>query len=304
MDKFDAMQRFVQVAQSGSFTQAAERLGLPKSSVSQAVTQLEKHLGTRLFHRSTRSVTLTPDGEHYLPQALQLLAELDALDSQFHRSPEQIEGTLRIDMPSRFATSIVLPNLNSWIERYPQVKLKISSSDARVNMVKEGIDCVVRVGTLSDSTLIARPLTHLDVYNLVSPGYIKQFGKPETLAQLSRHRLIDYSSSLSDAPSCFEYEDGAQTRHIDMPSALTVSGTEAYLSACLAGLGIAQIPCSGIEPYLARGELLRILPDAQCAAMPVNLLYPSRRQLPKRVSLFMDWLKDTVDKHMDSLEKV
>lgn len=171
MDKFDAMQRFVQVAQSGSFTQAAERLGLPKSSVSQAVTQLEKHLGTRLFHRSTRSVTLTPDGEHYLPQAQQLLAELDALDSQFHRSPEQIEGTL------------------------------------------------------SDSPLIARPLTHLDVYNLVSPGYIRQFGKPESLAQLSRHRLIDYSSSLGNAPSCFEYEDGTETCYIEMPSALTVNGT-------------------------------------------------------------------------------
>lgn len=294
MDKFEAMQRFVLVAQSGSFTKTADVLGLPKSSISSAIQGLEKSLGTRLFHRSTRSVTLTQDGEHYLPQCLALLAELDAMSSQFQNAPENIRGILRVDMPSRFASTIVLPNLSEFFEKYPNIQLKISSADYRIDLIRESIDCVVRVGELDDSSLIARPLTHYRSVNCVSPSYAQQFGMPASLSDLSQHKLIDYSHALGHADAKFEYVENGKIKQLSMPSSLAVNGTDTYLSACLSGLGIAQIPFTGAERFLAEGQLIQVLPEYEAEPMPVSLLYPSRRQVSKRLTVFMEWLQEKV----------
>ena len=291
MDKFDAMQRFVLVAQSGSFTKAADALGLPKSSISSAVQGLEKSLGTRLFHRSTRSITLTQDGETYLPQCQALLAELDTVGSQFQRNPNDVRGVLRIDMPSRFASTVVMPHLADFIEHYPNIRLKISSADYRVDPIKEGIDCVIRVGELDDSSLIARPLTQYRSLNCVSPHYAEQHGVPRTLGDLANHKLIEYSHTLGNLDAQFEYMEGEKVKQEPMPSSLAVNGTDAYLNACLFGLGIAQIPAIGVESLIKEGSLIAILPQYEAEPMPVSLLYPSRRQPPKRLVVFMDWLQ-------------
>jgi len=296
MDKFDAMQRFVLVAQSGSFTKAAETLGLPKSSISQAIQGLEKSLGTRLLHRSTRSVVLTQDGETYLPQCQALLAELDAMSGQFQRHQDTIRGVLRVDMSSRFASTVVLPNLSDFLTKYPNIQLKISSSDHRVDPVKEGIDCVVRTGELNDSSLVARTLSHYRSINCVSPSYVEKFGIPLTLDDLANHQLIDYSHTLGNLEAQFEYMEQGVVKHHIMPSSLAVNGTDAYLSACLSGLGIAQIPTIGVEDWIAKGQLIHILPQYEAEPMPVSLLYPSRRQPPKRLSVFMSWLEEVVTK--------
>ncbi|PJE55956.1 LysR family transcriptional regulator [Marinomonas sp. BSi20584] len=291
MDKFEAMQRFVLVAQFGSFTKAADALGLPKSSISSAIQGLESELGTRLFHRSTRSITLTQDGETYLPQCQVLLAELDALGSQFQRNPDDVRGVLRVDMPSRFATTVVIPHLSDFLEKYPNIRLKISSADYRVDMIKEGIDCVIRVGNLDDSSLIARPLTQYRSLNCVSPSYAEQFGIPQTIEELANHKLIEYSHSLGNLDAQFEYLEGDKVKQQSMPSSLAVNGTDAYLNACLSGLGIAQIPVIGAENFIEKGLLIPVLPQFEAEPMPVSLLYPSRRQPTKRLTVFMDWLQ-------------
>jgi DNA-binding transcriptional LysR family regulator len=293
MDKFEAMQRFLLVAQFGSFTKAADALGLPKSSISSAVQGLENELGTRLLHRSTRSITLTQDGETYLPQCQALLAELDALRSQFQRNPSDVRGILRVDMPSRFATTVVIPHLAEFLEKYPHIRLKISSADYRVDMIKEGIDCVIRVGNLDDSSLIARFLTQYKSLNCVSPSYVEKFGTPQTLAELSNHKLIEYSHSLGNLDAQFEYMEDGKVKQQSMPSSLAVNGTDAYLDACLSGLGIAQIPIIGAEDFIKKGLLIPILPQFEAEPMPVSLLYSSRRQPTKRLSIFMDWLQTT-----------
>lgn len=290
MDKFEAMQRFVLVAQFGSFTKAAEALGLPKSSVSSAVQGLESELGTRLLHRSTRSITLTQDGETYLPQCQALLANLDVLDSQFQREPSDVRGILRVDMPSRFASTVVIPRLAEFIEQYPNIRLKISSADYRVDMIKEGIDCVVRVGNLDDSSLIARHLTQYRSLNCVSPSYAEQFGIPQTIEELANHKLIEYSHSLGNLDAQFEYLEDGKVKQQSMPSSLAVNGTDAYLDACLAGLGIAQIPVIGAESFIEKGLLIPVLDQCEAEPMPVSLLYSSRRQPTKRLTVFMDWL--------------
>lgn len=290
MDKFEAMQRFVLVAQFGSFTKAAEALGLPKSSVSSAVQGLESELGTRLLHRSTRSITLTQDGENYLPQCQALLANLDVLDSQFQREPSDVRGILRVDMPSRFASTVVIPRLAEFIEQYPNIRLKISSADYRVDMIKEGIDCVVRVGNLDDSSLIARHLTQYRSLNCVSSSYAEQFGIPQTIEELANHKLIEYSHSLGNLDAQFEYLEDGKVKQQSMPSSLAVNGTDAYLDACLAGLGIAQIPVIGAESFIKKGLLIPVLDQYEAEPMPVSLLYSSRRQPTKRLTVFMDWL--------------
>ncbi len=227
MDKLEAMRRFVLVANSGSFTKAAESLGLPKSSISSAIQGLENSLGTRLLHRSTRSVRLTQDGEAYLPQCRNILAELDALESQFQHTRDEVKGVLRVDMPSRFASTVVLPHLHDFSQTYPRLQFKISSADHRVDLVKEGIDCAIRVGKLFDSSLIAKPLTRYRIINCVSPGYAQLYGVPDSLEALSRHRLIDYSPPLTAGDAIFEYIKNDQLHHYSMASSLAVNGTDA-----------------------------------------------------------------------------
>lgn len=294
MDKFEAMQRFVLVAQTNSFTRAAELLGLPKSSISSAIQALEQQLGTRLLHRSTRRITLTQDGESYLPQCQALLAELDALESQFQHQGEEVRGILRVDMPSRFASTVVLPHLHQWLDTYPNVRLQISCTDHDIDPVKEGVDCVIRVGTLIDSTLVARPLASYQLLNCASKRYLERFGVPKSLADLQRHRLIDYAQKIGDRPATFEYQENEEVRQLAMPSALSVNSTDAYLAACLSGLGIAQIPEIGIVDCLDSGALVSVLGQYTAEPMPVSLLYPSRRQISKRQTLFMDWLDTLV----------
>lgn len=294
MDRLDAMQRFIRVAELGSFTRAADSLGLPKSSVSGAVQRLENRLGVRLLHRNTRNVTLTEDGKVYLEKCRALFADLEEMDGQFQRRPEDINGTLRVDMPSSFASNTVIPRLPQFFDRYPNLKLEISSADHQVDLIAEGFDCVIRVGTLRDSSLIARPLARFKVFNCVSPSYIKKFGEPKTLESLASHRLIHYAQKLGSRPEGFEYIENENVRLLEMPGVVTVNGTESYLAACLAGLGIAQIPAVGVVDGIKQGRLISVLPDYLAEPMPANMVYSSRRNPSRRVRVFMDWLDDIV----------
>lgn len=295
MDRFDMLMRFNETARLGSFSGAAQVLGVPKSSVSQSISQLESQLGTRLLHRSTRSVRLTTDGEVFLPQCQALLAEWEALESQFIADPSLITGELRVDMPSRFATYFLMPRLNEFMSAYPHIKLKISSVDHQVNLVKEGFDCVIRVGDLRDSSLIAKPLFTYAMYNCLSQSYAQRHGIPQTLEDLKHHKLIEYSHSLSQGEGEFEYFNDGTLSSVMMPSVISVNSTEAYYSACTNGLGIAQIPLISEQRELRDAGLISVLPNFQAKPMPVNLLYVSRRQMPKRLRVFIEWLQQVVD---------
>ena len=301
MDKLEAMRRFMLVARTGSFTQAAEEAGLPKSSMSQAVQNLEKHLGSRLFNRSTRSLSLTSDGQAFFPECEAILAEVDSLEGRFQARHKQLRGDLRVDMPARFATTMVIPHLNDWFSRYPLINLKISSADYRVDLIKEGIDCVVRVGDLTNSDLVARPLTRYRLVNCVSQAYADNFGTPKNVSELQHHHLIDYSPGRGSGNAHFEYEEQGECKTVRVPTRLAVGGTEAYLAACLAGQGIAQLPAIGVISQLRAGQLIRVLKQAEPLAMPVNLLYASRRQRSPRINAFGDWLLQVIREEEASL---
>ena len=299
MDKIHAMQLFIRVAELESFTRAADTLGLPKGSVSRQIQALENHLGCRLLHRTTRRVLLTQDGMVYYERAKDLLSNLDELDSMFQSDPSSVSGRLRVDMPVAVARHVVIPRLPGFLQHYPGIELELSSSDRLVDVIREGFDCVVRVGTLKDSGLIARPLGKLSIINCASPAYLSRFGYPESLDDLSTHALVHYATTIGVRPPGFEVARENGTQWVKAGGILTVNSTETYHAACLAGLGIIQAPRVGVREALHSGKLVEILPQYRAEPMPVSLIYHHRRNLSRRVHLFMEWLTEVLQDYVD-----
>lgn len=299
MDKIHAMQLFVRVAELESFSRAAETLGLPRGSVSRQIQALEAALGARLLHRTTRRVQLTQDGLVYYERARDLLANLDELDGLFVQDPASVSGRLRVDMPVGVAKNQVIPRLPAFLQQYPGIEIELSSSDRLVDVVREGFDCVVRVGQLKESGLVARPLGKLTQVNCASPDYLARFGYPQTLEDLATHALVHYAANLGARPQGFEVWSDNETRWVKTGGVLTVNSTETYHAACLAGLGIIQVPRIGVAEALRSGALIEVLPQYRGAPMPVSLIYPHRRNLSRRVHLFMEWLGGVMKSYVD-----
>jgi DNA-binding transcriptional LysR family regulator len=300
MNPLDAMQIFLRVAELASFTRAADSLGIPKASASTAVQQLESMLGARLLHRTTRKVQLTQDGHAFYERSRDLLTDMDELQSMFQRGAQSLRGRLRVDMPSGVASRFVVPRLPDFMQAHPLIELELSSTDRRVDLVREGFDCVLRVGTLGDSSLIARPLGAFRIINCASPGYLEQHGTPKTLADLARHRLIHYVSTLGARSPGWEYPADNGYASLPMTGSITVNNSEAYTAACVAGLGLIQAPAAGLQPLIDRGRLVEVMPDCRAEPMPVALLYAHRRNLPRRVQVFMAWMAEVLAPHLDA----
>lgn len=298
MNRLQAMQIYVRVAELASFTQAADSLGLPKASISVAIKQLEGLLGTRLLQRTTRRVHMTEDGLAFYERSKDLLADMDDLQTMFQHDEAEISGRLRVDMPHAVARNIVIPALPDFLQAHPRLSVELSSTDRRVDVVHEGFDCVIRIGPLADSTLVARPLGVLRQINCASPAYLACYGTPLSLADLAGHRLIHYAPILGGKTEGFEYRDGDSYRSQAMAGAVTVNSSDAYQAACLAGLGIIQAPAVGARELLADGRLVAILPDYQAAPLPVSLLYANRRHLPKRSQRFMQWIAELMQAYV------
>ncbi|RYF84083.1 MAG: LysR family transcriptional regulator [Comamonadaceae bacterium] len=292
----DALRIYLLVAESASFTRAAERLGLTRARVSAVVQQLEAELGTRLLQRTTRSVRVTPDGQLFAERAQALVADADELQALFQHQPAALRGRLRVDMPGQLASQVLIPRLPEFLSAHPQIELELSSTDRRVDLVHEGFDCVIRAGTLRESGLVARPLGQMPQINVASPAYLARFGTPRTLADLAGHRLVRYSSTLGGAAQGWEYLDNGAPHMWPMDSVLTVNNTVAYEAACLAGLGLIQAPALGLDEMLAQGALVQVLPDWRPDPLPVTLLYAHRRQVARRVQAFMDWVANVMGK--------
>lgn len=302
MNPLDRMQIFARVAELSSFTQAAQVLGLPKASASLAVQQLEAHLGTRLLHRTTRRVQLTQDGQAFYERCKDLLDDVDELQAMFQQPDgTALRGRVRIDMSTGIARQLVLPALPDLLARHPLLEVELSSTDRRVDLVREGFDCVIRVGPVAEPGLVARPLGLVRVASCASPGYLARKGTPQSLADLAQHDLVHYVSTLGTKSAGFETmgDDGSPQFH-PMAGRVTVNSAEAYLGACAAGLGLIQAPLLGVRELINRGLLVEVLPHHPAPPMPVTLIYPHRRHLPQRVRVVMDWLAAVVQAHLQS----
>jgi DNA-binding transcriptional LysR family regulator len=293
MDRLQAMRVFTRIVELGSFTRAADDLDLPRATLTHTVKRLEERLGAHLLQRTTRSVRPTRDGEVYYNHCLRLLADLDAVEADFREAAVLPKGKLRIDLASSLARSLVVPALPDFFARYPQIELDIGTSDRFVDLVQEGVDCVLRAGELSDSTMIGRRVANLSQVTVASADYVRRHGTPQTLADLQRgHKAVNWASPTTRRTSALEFMVNRRLREVMLRALVTVSGTEAYLGCCEAGLGIAQFPRYRIVDALAEGRLVELLPATPPPMLPLTVLYPSQRQLPLRLRVFIDWVAE------------
>ncbi|WP_413510617.1 LysR family transcriptional regulator [Serratia liquefaciens] len=287
MDRIDAMRLFTRVVEQRSFTQAAQDLNLPRSTVTDAIKQLEARLQVRLLQRTTRHVSPTLDGEAYYQRCLTILANIE--DAEMAFAGAKPRGLLRIDVHGTLARHFLLPELPDFLTQYPDIELFMSEGDRLVDPVREGIDCVVRVGKLKDSDMVARRLGELEEVTCAAPDYLQRFGTPHSISELEGHRMVGFRSSASGTLMPLEFTVAGQTRQVTLPCTVSVSAAESLVAAARMGLGIIQVPRYHLRDSLDNGSLLPLLPQFPSTPMPVSLLYPRNRQLSPRVRVFIDW---------------
>lgn len=292
MDLFQAMRVFTRIVELGSFSRAAERQGLPRASATQIIKQLEARLGVRLLQRTTRQVSTTPDGAAYYQRCLAILNEVEEAESVFTQAALQPQGRLRVDMPASLGRLVVIPALPGFCARHPRITLDIGIGDRQIDLVREGVDCVLRLGELRDSSLVARRLNALAQVSCVSLDYARRQGTPATLDELALHRAVDYVSASTGKSLPLEFVVGGRNEIRVLPATLAVNNGDAYLAACVAGFGIVQVPRYRVATALAAGELIEVLPDHPPPALPLSVLYPQQRHLSLRTRVFVDWLAE------------
>lgn len=288
MDRFEAMRVFTRIVERRSFTLAAQDLGLPRSTVTEVVKQLEARLGVRLLQRTTRHVSPTLDGEAYHRRCLTLIADVEDAEAAF--SAAKPRGLLRVDVHGTLARHFVLPGLPKFLAEYPDLQLHLGEGDRLVDLVREGIDCVLRVGDLQDSAMIGRRIALLQETTCASPGYLKAHGTPRALDDLDGHKMIGFVSSATGSVIPLEFSLGDDLRKLTLPVTVSVTSAETFVAAARLGLGIIQVPRYHIANDLASGALIEILPGTPPTPTPVSLLYPHSRQLSPRVRVFIDWI--------------
>jgi len=288
MDRFDAMRVFSRVVERRSFTLAADDLGLPRSTVTDAVKQLEARLGVRLLERTTRQVRPTLDGEAYHRRCLSLIADLEEAEAAFGGAKPK--GLLRVDVHGTLARHFVMPRLPDFLAEYPGIELYMSEGDRLVDLIREGIDCVVRVGDIKDSDMIARRVAMLDEITCAGPAYIDRFGQPASVDALGGHIMVGFHSSAAGTLLPFEFVVDGAARELRLPAMVSVNGAESLVAAARLGLGLIQVPRYHVEDDLKRGTLVAVLPDCPPSPTPVSLLYPRHRQLSPRVRVFIDYV--------------
>lgn len=291
MDRIDLFRVFTRVVEAASFTRAADSLGLPRSSVSAAVAELEGRVGARLLHRTTRKVAPTLDGAAFYERCLRVIADVEETERLFRQGDAKPTGKLRIDVPGRIGRLVVAPALPAFLDEYPGIEIFLGVTDRAVDLVEESVDCVLRVGPLTDSGLIARTVGTLPLVNVASPGYLARHGLPTTPQDLAGHWAVNYASPSSGRVEAWEWMEDGDLRTLPMRARVTVNSAEACIACCLAGLGLIQIPAYDVRRHLEAGELVEVLPGHRAEPLPIALLYPHRRHLSRRVQAFADWLE-------------
>lgn len=290
MDRFQSMQLFTRIVELGSFTRAAGALDIPRATATHAMKELEARLGTRLLERTTRQVRPTLDGQAFYERCVHLLADLEDAESSLRTVATNPRGTLRLDLHGTHATHIVLPRIDEFRNRYPQIDLVISSGDRLVDLVREGIDCVVRAGTPRDSSLVARRLAVMPEVICASPEYLQYFGTPSHPDELSAHQAVGFFSSSHDRTYPFELVVEGQAREFELTHWVAVNDAESYVACALRGCGLIQLPRYHVEDELREGRLVEVLSAWPSTGMVVSAMYSHHRQLSPRVRVFVDWV--------------
>jgi DNA-binding transcriptional LysR family regulator len=285
---------FCQVVESGSFTRAAEALRLPRSSVSTAVATLERRVGVRLLHRTTRKVRPTRDGETFHARCLALLVRQAEMEAMFRSSDGRVEGRVSVSVPSRIGRLVLVPALPVFLREWPGIRVEVGMSDRTVDLPAEQVDCALRVGAIPADGLPGRLIGRIEQINVASPEYIESFGTPSSPGDLPVHRQVGYASPVTGRVADWDWVEGDRTLTCPAPWTVSANSAEGYIACALAGLGMIQIPAYDVADQIRAGDLVEVMPDFRPAPMPANLVFRSSQPIPRSLRIFADWLEALV----------
>jgi LysR family transcriptional regulator for bpeEF and oprC len=282
---------FTETTKHGGFAAAAREMGVAPSTLAKAVARLEEGLGVKLFHRTTRLVTLTPDGERLFQRCQRVLAEVEDLQAEAAGTSAAPTGTLRVDMPVYYGKHFVMPLLAALQARHPALRLDMRLTDLQVDLVRDGIDLAVRIGHLRDSTLVARRVDQQGLVLCASPAYLEARGMPRRIEDLAGHAAVVFRLPTSGRDRAWQFRQRGKPVEWSPEPSVRVSETEGLLEAIKLGMGMCQLPDMLVQDALARGELREVLPSLRPETMPIHLIYPSGRLVPPRVRAALEALE-------------
>jgi len=293
MSRLQDIEVFVQVVESGNFAKAAAELQLNPSTVSRRISNLEEHLGVRLFNRTTRSLSLTEVGDRYFKRCLNILGDIEEAEQEARQHSEEPQGLLQVSCSTFFAYQHILTRVPQFLEQYPQVRLKLILTDDVVDVVAEGIDIAIRIGELADSSLIARRLVSNRRIVCASPAYIKRYGMPLTPDDLAHHNCLILSAHKTTLNQ-WRFKDGSGYREISVRGNFEVNSGNALYEALLAGVGISRVATALAIEDLQTGKLIRLLEDYEDDADGgIYAVFPSDRYLLPKVRVFVEFLVES-----------
>ncbi|AHF66681.1 MULTISPECIES: LysR family transcriptional regulator [Pseudomonas] len=305
MDRFDAMQAFARVVEAGSFTKAAETLHMSKTTVTQLVQQLEARLRVKLLNRTTRKVNVTADGAVYYERVVRLLADLDDAETSLSSASALPRGRLRVDVPSPFASTILMPALPEFHARYPDIQIDMGVSDRIVDVIGENVDCVVRGGELTDQSLMARRVGDLRLGVYAAPSYLERVGKPAHPRELedSHHRIVGFLWARTGKALPYAMHREGESLHVHGRYVLAVDDGNAYLAAGLAGMGVLWVPDYMAKAHLERGDLVPLFKDWRMDSMPMYVAFPPNRHISLKLRVFIDWVAELMTQHAPVIDR-
>ena len=298
MDQLQGMRVFARVAELGSFARAADDLDMSRAMASSYVAQLEKHLGTRLLHRTTRKVTVSPEGAVYLERCKRVLAELQAADDEMRHARARPQGKLRIDVPVAFGRYLLMPALPAFTERYPEMALEIRFNDRYVDLATEHVDVVLRSGEVKTPDLIARRIATSRMVTCAAPSYIARHGIPRTPADLRNHRTIGFLRTDNSRPSDWKFTHGRHgVQKLKLSFALSFNTSEPMVSSAFEGQGIIQTTDLLLGRGIAEGRVVELLKEYSCEGPPLSVVYPRATQNLAKVRVFAEFAAEIMRKY-------
>lgn len=288
MDSLNALSAFVQAAECGSFTAAGRKLGVSPSAVGKAITRLEDRLGVRLFYRSTRAITLTPEGSCFLERGRRIFSEIEAAEQELMHAKQAPHGILRISLP--LVGMLMMPTLSAFMQHYPEIELDIDFSDRLVNIIDEGFDAVVRAGDINDSRLVSRVLGQFELLLVASPGYLKKKGLPTKPTDLQHHACLHHRFATSGKLEPWPLKP-VHSVNIELPVSAVVNTIEPLIYMAEQGQGIVCLPDFSVRPQMAKGTLVQVLAPYTEHSGLFRLLWPSNRYMTPKVRAFVDFMK-------------
>jgi len=289
MDRFDCMRAFTRVVELHSFTKAAQSLSLPKATLSAQVAALEKQLSVKLLHRTTRHVSVTTSGEAYYHRVIQLLRDLEETESAVSQSRVSHKGRLRIDSSATLTREVLLPSVNNFFTRYPEIELEIGSTDRTVDLLEENVDCAIRGGMPIDESLVARKLLNTHRITCASPTYLAQNGTPLTPEDIKRHAVVNFQSPRTNKINPFMYEIEGKMTEINGRRRLATNDTGACVAAALSDIGLIQLPYLAVRSHIESGRLVQVLSNTPSEVITLYIVYLQNRHLSANVRAFVDW---------------